>query len=157
MSLALSVFRVLSSPLLSLPSYLYIPPCRRCQKVSTIDPLAALVNFEAHFTHSNSLYFVGCTIYYKVQAPGRATANLTNFAGTTVHALKRAIKEESMLQFPPDLIRLWVEKPGRGKEDLDELRQAFRKDGSKSFDFSRLVNVYDIDEDNPISVELPGK
>ena len=46
-------------------------------------------------------------------------------------------------------------KSGGEKEDLDELQKIFRE--GKSFDLSRLVKEYEIDVDNPISVELPGK
>ena len=40
----------------------------------------------------------------------------------------------------------------RLKDDLDNLRKAFKTKTGKSFDFSRLLNEYEIDEDNPISV-----
>ena len=69
--------------------------------------------------------------------------------------MKRAIKEESQLPYPPDIIKLVVGKPGGEKEDLDELQKVFRE--GKSFDLSRLVKEYEIDVDNLISVELPGK
>ena len=45
--------------------------------------------------------------------------------------------------------------PDGEKQDLDELRKAFKT--GKSFDFSRLLNKYEIDKENPISVQLLGK
>ena len=46
-------------------------------------------------------------------------------------------------------------KPGGEKEDLDKVGKAFKK--GKPLNFSRLLNEYEIDEENPISVELLGR
>ena len=92
-------------------------------------------------------------IHYKVV--GRGPMTLYNFTGTYVFDLKMAIKEQSQLPYPPDIIKLSAGKHNEAKEDLDELQKVFRK--GKSFDLSRLVKEYEIDVDNPISVELPGK
>ena len=93
-------------------------------------------------------------IHYQVV--GRGLAKLSSFNGTGIYDLKRAIKEQSQLPYPPDIIKLFVREPKKDKKkDLDELWKAFK---TKSFDFSRLLlNEYEIDEDNPISVEIPGK
>ena len=53
---------------------------------------------------------------------------------------------------PPNatsLLKLLVGKPGEEKGGLGKLRKAFKK--GKSFNFSRLFNEYEIDEENPIS------
>ena len=86
---------------------------------------------------------------------GGDPARLNDFTGTCIFDLKEAIKEKSQLSYPPDTIKLSVGKPGGDKEDLDELQKVFRE--GKSSDLSRLVKEYEIDVDNPISVELPGK
>ena len=80
-------------------------------------------------------------IYYQVI--GRGPAQLNDFTGTCVYDLKEQIKGKD---------ECWVGKSDEEKEDLDRLR----KEG-KSFDFSKLLNEYEIDEENPLSVELHGK
>lgn len=50
-------------------------------------------------------------------------------------------------------LKLLVGKPNQEKKDLGQLREAL----GKSLDFRRLLKGYQIDEENPISVELPGK
>ena len=60
-----------------------------------------------------------------------------------------------ILSIPRRPLKLSVGKPGGEKEDLDELQKVFRK--GKSFDLSRLGKEYEIDVDNPISVEISGK
>ena len=98
--------------------------------------------------HSNSI----CRLQEVV---GRGPMKLYNFTGTSVFDLKRAIKLEEELPIAASLLKLCVGKPDGEKEDLDELQKVFRE--GKSFDLSRLVKEYEIDVDNPISVELPGK
>ena len=46
-------------------------------------------------------------------------------------------------------------KHNEAKKDLDELQKVFRK--GKSFNLSRLMKEYEIDVDNPISIEFPCK
>ena len=77
---------------------------------------------------------------------------LNSFTGTCVFDLKRAIKLEEELPVAASLLKLCVGKPDGKKEDLDELQKVFRE--GKSFDLSRLVKEYEIDVDNPISVEF---
>ena len=52
-------------------------------------------------------------------------------------------------------LKLWVGKPEEKKKDLDHLEKTFKT--GKTFDFTRLIKEYDLDDDNPITVELPGK
>ena len=59
---------------------------------------------------------------------------------------------EEELPTAASLLKLSVGKHNEAKEDLDELQKVFRK--GKSFDLSRLVKEYEIDVDNPISVEF---
>ena len=80
---------------------------------------------------------------------------LYNFTGTCVSDLKRAIKLEEELPTAASLLKLSVGKHNEAQKDLDVLQKVFRK--GKSFDLSRLMKEYEIDVDNPISVELPGK
>ena len=65
--------------------------------------------------------FVGCEINYKVV--GRGPARLNSFTGTCVFDLKRAIKEQSQLPYPPDIIKLFVGEPDKQKDDLDNLAE----------------------------------
>ena len=92
-------------------------------------------------------------IYYQIV--GRGLEKLNDFIGACVYDLKKVVKERSQLQFPPAIIKLWVVKPGGEKEDLDKVGKAFKK--GKPLNFSRLLNEYEIDEENPISVELLGR
>ena len=80
---------------------------------------------------------------------------LYNFTGTCVSDLKIVINLKEELPTAASLLKLSVGKPDGEKEDLNELRKVFRE--GKSFNLSRLVKEYEIDVDNPISVELPGK
>ena len=107
------------------------------------------------FYNINILYFVGFVIYYQVV--GRGLAELSSFNGTSIYNLKRAIKEESQLPYPPDVIKLFVGEPNKQKDDLDNLQKAFKTRRGKFFNFSKLLNEYKIDADNPISVEIPSK
>ena len=54
-----------------------------------------------------------------------------------------------------NLLKLSIGKHNEAQKDLDVLQKVFRKE--KSFDLSRLVKEYEIDVDNPISVEFPCK
>ena len=80
---------------------------------------------------------------------------LYNFTGTCVSDLKRAIKLEEELPTAASLLKLSVGKHNEAQKDLDVLQKDFRK--GKFFDLSRLVKEYEIDVDNPISVEFPCK
>ena len=103
------------------------------------------------FYNINILYFVVCVIYYQVV--GRGPAQLNNFTGTSIFDLKEAIKKESQLPHPPDIIRLFVRGPTKDKKtDLDELA-----DASGKCDFSTLFLHPRIGFHNPISVEFHGK
>ena len=62
---------------------------------------------------------------------------------------------EEELPTAASLLKLSVGKHNEAKKDLDELQMVFRK--GESFDLSRLVKEYEIDVENPIFVELPGK
>ena len=96
--------------------------------------------------------FVGCEINYKVV--GRGPARLNSFTGTCVFDLKRAIKEQSQLPYPPDIIKLSVGKHNEAKKDLDVLEDL---DENEVFDFKTLCLELGINKRNPISVELPSK
>ena len=74
------------------------------------------------------------------------------FTGTYVYDLKVAIKERERLPDAASLLKLSVKKPGGVKQDLDELRF---KEG-KFFNFSKLIQNYGINDDNPICVESPA-
>ena len=106
-----------------------------------------------YIIYSILIPFVGCEIHYNVV--GRGPASLNSFTGTSIYHLKRAIKLEEELPTAASLLKLSVGKPDGEKEDLDELQKVFRE--GKSFNLSRLVKEYEIDVDNPISVELPSK
>ena len=80
---------------------------------------------------------------------------LTNFTGTLLYHLKKAIHDNEKLPSAASQLKLWVEKPEERKKDLDQLEKTFTT--GKSFDFTRLIKEYDLDNDNPITVELPGK
>ena len=94
-------------------------------------------------------------IHYQVV--GRGLAKLSRFNGTDIFDLKSAIKDQELLPIAASQLKLFVREPTKDKKDLDNLRKAFQTERGKSFDFSRLLNVFEIDEDNPISVEISGK
>jgi len=54
------------------------------------------------------------------------------------------------------MLKLVVPDSDETEIDLDELRGGRRNQGI-SFSFTKLINDYDINEDNPILVKLPGK
>jgi len=68
--------------------------------------------------------------------------------------LKLAIQEQEKFPEAASLLKLLVGKPNEEKGDLDGLRKAFKE--GQSFNFSKLIKDYEIDEENPISVELPA-
>ena len=88
-------------------------------------------------------------IHYQIV--GRGEAKLNNFTGTSIFDLKEAIREKSQLPYSPDVITLLVGKPGKEKQDLDEI------EGADDFDFTTLCSEYGIKKRNPIFVLEPGK
>ena len=107
------------------------------------------------FYNINILYFVGCVIHYQVV--GRGPAKLSRFKGTDIFDLKSAIKDQELLPIAASQLKLFVRDPTKDKIDLDHLRKTFQTERGKSFDFSTLLNTFEIGEDNPISVEISGK
>ena len=64
-------------------------------------------------------------IHYQVV--GRSLAKPSNFTGTCIYELKEAIKDKEELPGAASLLRLLIGKPDEEKEDLDNLRKAFKK------------------------------
>ena len=88
------------------------------------------------------------------QVVGRGRMKLYNFTGTCIYDLKEAIRDKEILPNAADLLKLLVGKPGKEKQDLDEIEAST---GDEDFDFTTLCSEYEIKERNPICVVLPGK
>jgi hypothetical protein len=62
---------------------------------------------------------------------------------------------ENELRHPAYMLKLVVHGGDKRETDLDELRDSWTKQGI-SFSFAKLISDYDINQDNPILVKLPG-
>ena len=82
---------------------------------------------------------------------------LTNFPGTNLDDLSKAIMAQENLSGSGRLLKLWVAMPNedRRARNMDDLLDLMDEEGN--FNFFELLNRYRIGYRNPISVELPGK
>jgi hypothetical protein len=80
---------------------------------------------------------------------------LQGFDGKDTLALGEAIKIKSQLLGPAHLLKFVVAGSNESELDIYELRKGLRSQGI-SFSFAKLISDYNINEDNPILVELPG-
>jgi hypothetical protein len=95
---------------------------------------------------------MGIEIWYQVLEEGRSAMPI-GFDGQYIADLLRAIKEDSQLECAANQLQLFVKKQGSDEEkSLSDIRKELKKD----FSFERMVNEYEITEDNPILVRLPG-
>jgi len=89
------------------------------------------------------------------QVVGRDPTKLRNFTDSDLDDLKGAIRLESQLESPLDMLKLSAGKPGEGKHNLYGLDDGL-EDENCVFDFRTLCSKYKISLHNPILVELPA-
>jgi hypothetical protein len=112
----------------------------------------------------SSLEFVGPTgtgsegiaIWYRVDKKGYYAQELKHFTGESTDSLREAVKIKNELAHPAPMLKLVVSTSAEKEVDLDELRIAGRGRVYPSASQS-LISDYNISEDNPILVKLPGK
>jgi hypothetical protein len=80
---------------------------------------------------------------------------LKDFTGESPDILREAIQIESNLTNPVNMLKLIVADSDGNEIDLEYIQDLRGVDGV--FNFKQLVADYDINEDNPILVKLPGK
>ena len=88
------------------------------------------------------------TVWYQVE--GRDPAKLRAFLGQDIDDLRRAVTNDSKLEVAPNELTLFVKDPNSGQEV--KLNERLRK---KYGDFSNLISVYEIDDENPVVVRVP--
>jgi len=79
-------------------------------------------------------------------------AELHDFRGT-LYQLKAAINDNEKLPSAASQLKLLVGKPREDKKVSDKLRKDFKT--GEYFDFTRLIKEYEVDDDNPITVQTP--
>jgi hypothetical protein len=95
---------------------------------------------------------MGIEIWYQVLEEGRSAMPI-GFDGQYIADLQEEIAKKSQLLCAPDQLKLFVKKQGSDEEmSLHDIRKELKKD----FSFERMVDEYEITEDNPILVRLPG-
>ena len=87
-------------------------------------------------------------IHYRVV--GHDPDQLSNFTGTSLYELKKAIMSENQLKSPISRLTLSAGKPGAEKHNLYDLQKDFKL--GKSFDFRSFVEEYLIDDNNPTDI-----
>jgi hypothetical protein len=81
---------------------------------------------------------------------------LNDFDGEDTFDLGEAIKIKSQLSGPAHQLKFVVAGSDESELDLYELRKGLRKQGI-SFSFAKLIDDYNINQDNPILVISPSK
>jgi hypothetical protein len=121
-------------------------------------------SFISLYSILSSLEFVGPTgtgsegiaIWYRVDKKGYYAQELKHFTGGSTASLREALGVKNKLTHLEPQLKLVVSTSAEKEVDLDELRNSWTRKGI-SFSFAKLISDYNISEDNPILVKLPGK
>jgi hypothetical protein len=97
----------------------------------------------------------GINIWYRIDSERCTAQALENFRGNSTTRFRNALRVENELRHPAYMLKLVVHGGDKRETDLDELRDSWTKQGI-SFSFAKLISDYDINQDNPILVKLPG-